>query len=293
MIMTAFGAIDTAIEAMRARRLALRRQAGPASTSCVLHASARSTSAGCATRTARCACRRARARPRSSARARAMRELYALVERVALSHGAGADPRRERHRQGAGRARDPRRGPRARAAVRRDQLHGAARDAARERAVRSRRAARSPARRRRARGLFVEADGGTLFLDEIGDMAPALQAQAAARARRTARCAPVGCRRAARKVDVRVIAATHQDLEDARAREARSAGSVLPPRRRADPRAAAARAPRGHPAARRALPRAARDAQPARRPSRGVARRGRRGAARATRGPATCASSRT
>ncbi|MFH0902624.1 MAG: sigma-54 dependent transcriptional regulator, partial [Pseudomonadota bacterium] len=62
------------------------------------------------------------------------------------------------------------------------------------------------------RGLFVEADGGTLFLDEIGDMAPALQAK-------LLRAIEVGEVRAVgadsdRKVDVRVVAATHRDLEE-------------------------------------------------------------------------------
>ncbi|MEO6952316.1 MAG: sigma-54 dependent transcriptional regulator [Polyangia bacterium] len=61
------------------------------------------------------------------------------------------------------------------------------------------------------RGLFVEADGGTLFLDEIGDMAPALQAKLL-RALEEGEIRAVGSD-TPRKVDVRVIAATHQDLE--------------------------------------------------------------------------------
>ncbi len=61
-------------------------------------------------------------------------------------------------------------------------------------------------------GLFVEADGGTLFLDEIGDMAPALQAK-------LLRVVQLGELRAvgsddSRRIDVRLIAATHHDLED-------------------------------------------------------------------------------
>jgi two-component system response regulator HydG len=62
------------------------------------------------------------------------------------------------------------------------------------------------------RGLFVEADGGTLFLDEIGDMAPALQAKLL-RALEDGEVRAVGAD-VARRVDVRVIAATHQDLEE-------------------------------------------------------------------------------
>ncbi len=59
-------------------------------------------------------------------------------------------------------------------------------------------------------GLFVEADGGTLFLDEIGDMAPALQAKLLdVLERRVVRA--VGASRE-RDVDVRIITATHRDL---------------------------------------------------------------------------------
>jgi two-component system response regulator HydG len=60
-------------------------------------------------------------------------------------------------------------------------------------------------------GLFVEASGGTLFLDEIGDMAPALQARLL-RVLEEGEVRPVGTD-AARHVDVRVLAATHQDLD--------------------------------------------------------------------------------
>jgi two-component system response regulator HydG len=60
-------------------------------------------------------------------------------------------------------------------------------------------------------GLFVEATGGTLFLDEIGDMAPALQAKLL-RVVQQGEVRPVGSDES-RAVDVRLIAATHQDLE--------------------------------------------------------------------------------
>ena len=61
------------------------------------------------------------------------------------------------------------------------------------------------------RGRFEQADGGTLFLDEIGDMSPALQTRllrvlAEGEFYRVGGQTPV-------RVDVRVIAATHQDLE--------------------------------------------------------------------------------
>jgi len=60
-------------------------------------------------------------------------------------------------------------------------------------------------------GLFVEASGGTLFLDEIGDMAPALQGKLL-RVVQHGEVRPLGSDES-RVVDVRLVAATHQDLE--------------------------------------------------------------------------------
>ncbi|HET9989108.1 MAG TPA: sigma-54 dependent transcriptional regulator [Kofleriaceae bacterium] len=60
-------------------------------------------------------------------------------------------------------------------------------------------------------GVFGEADGGTLFLDEIGDMPIAVQAKLL-RVLQEQEVRAVGSD-ATRKVDVRVIAATHRDLE--------------------------------------------------------------------------------
>ena len=59
-------------------------------------------------------------------------------------------------------------------------------------------------------GVFVEADGGTLFLDEIGDMPLAVQARLL-RVLQESEVRPVGGSNV-RKVDVRVIAASHVDL---------------------------------------------------------------------------------
>lgn len=59
-------------------------------------------------------------------------------------------------------------------------------------------------------GLFAAAAGGTLFLDEIGDMPMAVQPKLL-RALSTGTIRPVGAT-APVSVDVRIVAATHQDL---------------------------------------------------------------------------------
>jgi len=62
-------------------------------------------------------------------------------------------------------------------------------------------------------GRFREASGGTLFLDEIGDMPGELQAKLL-RVLQSGEVTSVGARRSER-VDVRIIAATHRDLDAA------------------------------------------------------------------------------
>jgi len=66
--------------------------------------------------------------------------------------------------------------------------------------------------RQQKRGLFETADGGTVFLDEIGEMTPGLQAKLLRfleekTFKRIGGLADI-------KVDVRVVAATHRNLED-------------------------------------------------------------------------------
>jgi len=61
------------------------------------------------------------------------------------------------------------------------------------------------------KGLFEAANGGTIFLDEIGDITPKLQAELL-RILDLGEVRPVGGVNA-RKVDVRLIAATNKDLE--------------------------------------------------------------------------------
>jgi Nif-specific regulatory protein len=63
------------------------------------------------------------------------------------------------------------------------------------------------------KGRFEQADGGSLFLDEIGEISPAFQAKLL-RVLQEGEFERVGGSRSI-KVDVRIIAATHRDLEAA------------------------------------------------------------------------------
>ena len=65
------------------------------------------------------------------------------------------------------------------------------------------------------RGLFQAADGGTLFLDEIGDMPPALQVKLL-RVLQERSVRPVGANQSI-PIDVRILSATHRDLDAAMA----------------------------------------------------------------------------
>ena len=90
------------------------------------------------------------------------------------------------------------------------------------------------------RGRFEQADGGSLFLDEIGDMSTSLQTRllrvlAEGEFYRVGGQTPI-------RVDVRVIAATHQNLEDRVRIGLVPRGSVPSPERDPHRTAAAARA---------------------------------------------------
>ena len=65
----------------------------------------------------------------------------------------------------------------------------------------------------RRAGKFVRAHGGTLFLDEVGEIPPALQPKLL-RALESGEVEPIGAGREVR-ADVRVIAATNKNLEEA------------------------------------------------------------------------------
>ena len=196
----------------------------------------------------------------------------------------GPDHRRERHRQGAGGADDPRAQPRR----------------ARSRSCRST-AARSRRPSSRASSSATSA---------AASRAPTASTRATSSARTAARCSSTrsprcrwscrssccACSRPARsrasaaaepiKVDVRVIAATNRAPRAGGGGGQAARGPALPPERVPDPAAAAARAARGHRAAGRALPRrSTRTRAPPRSFSPAALER-----LRATPGRATCAS---
>ena len=64
---------------------------------------------------------------------------------------------------------------------------------------------------RRHRGRFERADGGTLLLDEVGELPPSAQVKLL-RALQEGEIEPLGAERT-RRVDVRILAATHRPLE--------------------------------------------------------------------------------
>ena len=113
-------------------------------------------------------------------------------------------------------------------------------------------------------GKFEQADGGTLLLDEIGDMTLATQAKIL-RALQERELQRVGGTQTI-KVDVRILASTNKDLEKAVKRRHVPRRPVLPPERRDDPGAAAARSARRDSGARRPFPRGSEHAAEAEHP---------------------------
>jgi hypothetical protein len=114
------------------------------------------------------------------------------------------------HRQGAVRPRAAPGQPAPRRAVHQGQLRGDPGIAVRERALRPR-ARRLHRRQGERAGWFELADGGTIFLDEIGELPLPLQTKLL-RTLQEGTVLRLGGKRE-KKVDVRLVAATHRDLE--------------------------------------------------------------------------------
>ena len=104
----------------------------------------------------------------------------------------------------------------------------------------------------RKKGKFEVADGGTVFLDEISDISLKTQTDLL-RVLQEKEIVRVGGNQPI-KVDFRCIAATNKNLENAGEGGHVPPGPLLPPARLLHRPAAAARAPRRHPAAGQPLP---------------------------------------
>ena len=139
--------------------------------------------------------------------------VYEQVAQVAVLEHDRADPRRVGHRQGAGGPRDPLLLAAGEEAVRQGELRRAAREPRRVGAVRLR-AGRLHRRARAEEGpLRAGRTAARIFLDEIGELTPSTQVKLLRvlqerEFERLGGVQPI-------KVNVRVVAATNKDLEEA------------------------------------------------------------------------------
>ena len=165
---------------------------------------------------------------------RPMVEVRYLLRQVAPSSASVIAHRTFGQRQGSGRPRHPR-GERPRRASRSSRSIAAAipRDLLESELFGHEKGAFTGAIASK-RGQFEEADGGTLFLDEIGDMPAEMQVKLL-RVLQERAVQRVGGRGQI-AVDVRIIAATHRDLDEAIDAGSVPRGSLLPPQRLPDRR---------------------------------------------------------
>ena len=285
IIITAHGTVDTAVAGAQGRRLRLHHQAVRAGGAEEDHRQGDPRARARAPERARLR----RAAARSSASRRSMR--HGLRDRgrggrLALDR---AHHRRERHRQGARRARAPRSSSRRDKPFIKVNCAAIPKDLIESELFGYERGAFTGAVGSKP-GRFELADGGTLFLDEIGEIPVEMQVKLL-RALQESEFERVGGIKTIH-VDVRLIAATNRDLKAAHRRRPLPRGPLLPAQRGPDRAAPAARAQERHPAPRRALHR---EVQPAARQEGRAASTSEAlaGPARATPGRATSASSRT
>ena len=203
-------------------------------------------------------------RPRLAARSRNRRK-------ACRNRDHASDHRRERHGQRSARALDSRARPPSRRSFLKIDCASLPSELVESELFGHERGAFTGAVARKP-GRLEMAQGGTIVLDEVAALSPGMQAKLL-RVLEERTFERLGGTETLR-MDARLMALTNTDLTTRRRRRALPRRSFFPPERARDCRAAAARAPCGYRAARRAFSRAAR---PGARPRRCRARPGRLG----------------